>query len=174
MEGVELLELNKKYSDDRGYFMELYKQSSWPEKAQTNGSFSYTNTVRGLHYQLGEFAQTKYVQVFWGKIIDVVLDIRPNSKTFGKLFQIELTPGSGVLKIDSKLAHGFWALEPSVVIYHCDKEYSPSNEGCINPLSEGLGFPWLQSNNLIISEKDMKGQYWRSYEDSISFINSNN
>lgn len=167
MKGVELMELNRLFEDERGFFMELYKSSTWPEMKQVNSSFSQKNVVRGFHYQKGEFAQQKTVQVLSGKILDVVLDIRPNSPTFGSIYKIELTPGTGVLKIDSDLAHGFWALEPSFVVYHCDKEYAPQFEGCINPMSEGLDIPWLHQSDLIISDKDKKGLTWRDYENSV-------
>lgn len=167
MKGVELVKLNRLFPDERGFFIEIFKASTWPEMKQVNSSFSHTNVVRGFHYQKGEHAQQKTVQVLSGKILDVVLDIRPGSPTFGEIYKIELTAGNGALKIDSDLAHGFWALEPSIVVYHCDKEYAPQFEGCINPMSEGLDIPWLHQSDLIISEKDKNGQTWREYETSV-------
>jgi dTDP-4-dehydrorhamnose 3,5-epimerase len=163
IDGVELLTLNKVIPDSRGFFMEVFKESTWPEIKQSNVSFSKAGVVRGLHYQKGEHAQGKIVQVLHGKIIDVILDIRVGSPTFGTLVAIELTPGNGVVKIHPDLAHGFWAVEDSTVMYHCTKEWAPSFEGCINPMSEGLETPWLHETNLIISDKDRQGQTWRDY-----------
>jgi dTDP-4-dehydrorhamnose 3,5-epimerase len=160
---IELLSLNKMIPDSRGFFMEVYKESTWPENKQTNVSFSKAGVVRGLHYQKGKHAQQKIVQVLQGRIIDVILDIRVGSPTFGNLVAIELTPGSGAVKIHQDLAHGFWAVEDSIVMYHCSKEWAPSYEGCINPQSEGLETPWLHETNLIISDKDKQGQAWRLY-----------
>ncbi len=168
MKGVELIKLNRLFEDSRGYFMELFKSSTWPVTMQVNSSYSHKNVVRGFHYQVGEHAQQKVVQVLSGRIIDVVLDIRPNSSTFGKIYKIELTPGNGALKIDSDLAHGFWALEPSYVVYHCDKEYAPQFEGSINPMSEGLDIPWLHQKDLVISDKDMQSLSWRDFNESIT------
>lgn len=168
MKGVELLKLNRRFDDARGYFIEVYKQDEWPSMVQSNCSFSSPNVVRGLHYQKGENAQGKIVQVVSGRIVDVILDIRPGSDTFGQVVTYELTPGSGVVTIDPLLAHGFWALEPSVVLYHCTKKYAPSFEGSINPLSEGLSLPWLHlADSLIISDKDRAATKWRDYETSL-------
>lgn len=168
IDGVELFTLNKAFHDNRGYFIEVFKESTWPNRpVQSNASYSKRNVVRGLHYQLGEHAQEKWVQVLSGRIIDVILDIREGSPTFGTVDQIELTPGSGIVKIHKNLAHGFWALEESVILYHCSSEYKPSHEGGINPLSPGLDLPWLQEQDLIVSEKDLKSQEWRDYEKNV-------
>lgn len=162
--GVELVQdLNRQFSDNRGYFLETFKAGKWPDMVQTNVSYSHANVVRGLHYQLNPEAQGKIVQVVAGRILDVVVDIRSESPTFGRVETYELTPGSGVLIIDKNCAHGFYTLEPSVVMYHCTKEYSPGLERSINPLSEGLYLPWTGKQDLVVSDKDLKAPTWREY-----------
>lgn len=174
MQGVVVRQdLNRKFEDNRGFFIEVFKTGTWADKVQSNASYSHANVVRGFHYQLDPQAQGKIVQVLSGKILDVILDIRPGSPTFGQIYSVELTPGSGVVEIDPYLAHGFWALEPSLVLYHCTNVWNPKLERCINPMSEGLDLPWLHQDHLIISDKDKDGQQWRDYVKSINDLNNN-
>lgn len=169
--GIEFLELNKVYPDNRGFFLEVFKNSTWPDMKQSNMSFSNKGVVRGLHYQVGEHAQQKIVQCVQGKILDVILDIRPSSPTFGMVETVELTPGNGAVSIHQDLAHGFWALEDSLVLYHCSKEYAPDFEGGINPNSKHIDLPWYNESDLIISDKDQSSPYWRSYVEKLNNIN---
>lgn len=140
--------------------MEIFKESKLaelglPKLKQVNTSFSKKNVVRGLHYQTGETAQGKLVQCLSGNIIDVVVDIDPASPTYKKVEVFRLIPGQGAVYAPPNVAHGFWALEDSVLLYACTEEYSPGSEGGINPFDRTLELPWLKEQEaFIISEKD--------------------
>jgi len=125
------------YPDPRGFCSEVYKKSSipgFPDFPQYNLSFSKRGVIRGLHYQIVPKEQGKIVFVPKGKIFDVALDIRKSSKTFGKYVYAELNDeNKQILWIPPGFAHGFQALEDSIVIYFVThNEYSPMHERCIN------------------------------------------
>lgn len=163
IDGVKFIEkFTKKHPDQRGFFMEIFKDSrlkqlGLPSMKQINTSFSKKNVIRGLHFQTGEHAQGKLVQCLSGNILDVVVDINPDSPTFKKVNTFRLVPGQGAVYVPPHLAHGFWALEDSVLLYACTEEYAPGSEGGINPLDRKLDLPWLEKQeSFIISEKDRK------------------
>lgn len=146
-----LLITYQRFPDERGYFAELYKSSSLPflEVRQVNMSFSRKGVVRGLHYQLKPFEQGKLVTVLQGRILDLALDIRLGSPTYGKFVTREITPGL-MLWVPPGFAHGFQALEESTVVYFTSKEYSPAHERCVHYLDLGIRWPL----DAIVNRKD--------------------
>jgi len=150
------------YPDDRGIFREWFKpevlkQIGVPvfEVRQANTSISKKGVIRGIHYSPELGGQTKLVTCTSGSVLDVIVDLRPNSKTYGSHLEIELSQNLGkCIYVASGLGHGFQALEEnSVVTYLLDKEYSPNNEFGINPVDPDLDIKWPLSD-FHISEKD--------------------
>ena len=155
----------KIFADERGYFMETYRQS-WMESLkdfsgefiQDNQSFSYYGTIRGLHFQEGEHEQAKLVRVLQGTILDVVVDIRKESPTYGHHVAIELSAeNKQQLWIPKGFAHGFSVLsETAEVSYKCDAYYNKEAESGIHPLDETLNIDWqIPIDKQRISEKDL-------------------
>ena len=150
-------------SDDRGVFLESFKGSVFQETVghpfdlqQMNISVSKIGTVRGIHFADVPPGQAKYVQCLHGRILDVVVDIRIGSPTFGHWDSIELDSEArqGVY-ISEGLGHAFCALsELATVGYLCSNPYAPSREHGINPLDRELGISWPISADLVMSEKD--------------------
>jgi dTDP-4-dehydrorhamnose 3,5-epimerase len=152
------------YTDSRGYFFESYNQVAFQNAGisfnpvQDNESKSTKGVIRGLHYQLNPFPQSKLIRVALGKIFDVVLDIRKDSLTFGKWFGIELdSEFKDQLLIPSGFAHGFSVLsETAIIQYKCDNVYNAQYERGINVNDPGLDIYWkLGSAAQVISEKDL-------------------
>ena len=151
----------KPFKDSRGFFTEFYKESEFATAGitqkfhQENISFSKKGVLRGMHYQLKPYGQGKLVSVVQGKILDVAVDIRRNSQTFGKYFKIELS-GENMksLWIPEGFAHGFAALEDSYVIYKTTSEYSASHERGIAWNDPEISIEWPDGDH-ILSEKDM-------------------
>lgn len=150
-------------SDDRGVFLESFKESVFVETTgrrfdlkQMNISVSRSGTVRGVHFADVPPGQAKYVQCFEGRILDVVLDIRVGSPTFGQWDAIELDADSHeALFIAEGLGHAFCALTESVTVgYLCSEPYTPTREHGINPLDEDLSLPWPDTLDLTLSAKD--------------------
>jgi dTDP-4-dehydrorhamnose 3,5-epimerase len=163
IEGVWLAE-SPVWSDDRGFFREWFKTEDINKASgrnfiveQANISSSIKGTLRGIHYSLAEKGQAKWVTCVSGLIKDVIVDIRPNSKTFGKWIEVVLsgTSGNAVL-IGEGLGHGFISLaDISTVAYLVSSPFSPSEEFEINPLDQAIGIDWgLPLSELKISEKD--------------------
>jgi dTDP-4-dehydrorhamnose 3,5-epimerase len=153
------------YKDSRGYFFESYNQSVLKNEGiqfnpvQDNESRSVRGVIRGLHYQLDPAAQAKLIRVIEGRILDVVLDLRKGSPTFGKVFSKELdSENKDQLLVPRGLAHGFSVLSDIAVIqYKCDNVYSPQNERGISVNDPELGIDWkISGSDKIISEKDSK------------------
>lgn len=153
----------KVFGDERGYFFESYNQKNLSEHGldyifvQDNQSYSAYGTLRGLHFQKGEFAQTKLIRVLSGKILDVVVDMRPESKTFKQYYSIELSSENFLqLLVPKGFAHGFVVLSDNASIsYKCDAFYSPENEGGVHYADPSLNIDWkVHSDHLILSEKD--------------------
>lgn len=152
----------KIHPDNRGWFIELYKSSPFQnfsgnvQFVQDNLSFSNKHVLRGLHLQIGNSAQAKLVTVLKGRVLDVVVDLRTGSPTFGKHYKLELNETlKNLLFVPAGFAHGFSALEDSLFLYKCSNEYDPNNETGIIWNDPTLNINW---NNPapIISEKDMK------------------
>jgi dTDP-4-dehydrorhamnose 3,5-epimerase len=160
-EGVFIIK-PKVFLDKRGYFMETYKKKEYDflkvNFVQDNLSKSKKNVLRGLHFQKPPFAQDKLVSVVKGAVLDVIVDLRKNQKTFGKYFAVKLSAkNKKQLFIPKGFAHGFVSLKKGTIFtYKCSNVYHAYSEVSINPLDEKLNINW-QVKNLIISEKDKKG-----------------
>ena len=149
--------------DERGVFLESFKESVFVESvghslnlAQMNISVSRAGTVRGVHFADVPPGQAKYVQCFSGKILDIVVDIRVGSPTFGQYEAIELDADSrSGLYISVGLGHAFCALSDSATVgYLCSEGYSPEREHGIHPLDLDLALPWPQGEHSVLSPKD--------------------
>jgi dTDP-4-dehydrorhamnose 3,5-epimerase len=157
------------FKDNRGYFFETYNKTKFKEVGleydfiQDNISLSSFGTIRGLHYQKKEYAQAKLVSVFNGRVLDVVVDIRKNSRTFGKSFAVELSSENHKqLLIPRGLAHGFSVLsETAEFHYKCDNSWNKLSEGGIRFDDPHLAVDWkIQATNIVVSEKDMSLPFW--------------
>ncbi len=152
------------FEDERGYFFEAYNKKKFEDLGiyidfvQDNQSFSKKGTLRGLHYQNPPFAQTKLVRVLQGEIIDVAVDLRKHSPTFGKHFSVLLSSeNKKQLLIPQGFAHGFSVLsETAVVFYKCDQYYNKESEGGIRYDDSTLNIDWgMDLKDTIVSEKDI-------------------
>ena len=166
IEGVWVI-IPQKFGDKRGYFMETWKQEEFDKYipgisfVQDNESRSSFGVLRGLHYQRDEWSQAKLVRVTQGKVIDVIVDLRAGSKTFGQHFAIELSEeNSKQLWIPRGFAHGFVVLSESATFqYKVDNVYNPESEGSLLFNDPELGIDWqVRSEQLNLSEKDLKGK----------------
>lgn len=162
LEGVVILE-PRLFKDDRGYFFESFSQREFDEKVrpvkfvQDNESKSVYGVLRGLHFQKPPFAQSKLVRVIQGAVLDVAVDIRVGSPTYGKHVAVELTAENHrQLFIPRGFAHGFSVLTDEVVFqYKCDNFYAPQSEGAIAWNDPALGIDWrIPEASVILSEKD--------------------
>ena len=151
------------FEDDRGYFFESYnearfnRQGIFVQWVQDNQSSSQGGVIRGLHYQLPPFAQTKLVRVLKGKILDVAVDIRKGSPTFGKSVSIVLSAkNKKQLLIPKGFAHGFSVLSDKAdVFYKCDTYYNKESEAGILFNDKDLNIDWgVPDDMIIVSEKD--------------------
>lgn len=150
-------------ADSRGYFFESYNESVFQQQGlnirfvQDNQSFSTYGVIRGLHYQLEPYAQVKLVRVLQGIILDVAVDIRKGSPTYGKVFSIELSAeNKKQLLIPKGFAHGFSVLSQTAeIMYKCSTLYNKESEGGIIYNDPGLNIDWkLPADKMIISDKD--------------------
>ncbi len=163
LEGCFILE-PKIIEDERGYFMESFNESYFQKAlhldihfVQDNQSFSSKGVLRGLHYQVGDFAQAKLIRVLSGEILDVAIDIRPNSKTYGEyISEVLSSENQKQIFIPSGFAHGFKVLSKTATIfYKCDKLYNKASEGGIIYNDSTLNIDWGEEiTNCIISDKD--------------------
>lgn len=149
------------FKDQRGWFLELYKEKQFKELSpginyvQDNLSFSAKGVIRGLHLQLPPFQQAKAVAVIQGKVLDVVVDLRKGSSTFGKVYCSEISSDNHkMLLIPEGFAHGFSALEDSYFHYKCSSVYSPQHQTGIRWNDPQLEIDWKVSNP-VLSEKDL-------------------
>ena len=152
------------YKDERGYFSETYNSKDFRESlgfdikfVQDNESMSSKGVLRGLHYQIGEYAQAKLVRVIRGSVLDVVVDLRKDSKTFGKHFSMELSEENKIqLYVPRGFAHGFLVLENETVFsYKCDNFYNKDAEAGIAYNDKNLAIDWgLDNRKITLSEKD--------------------
>jgi dTDP-4-dehydrorhamnose 3,5-epimerase len=164
LEGCFIIE-PKIINDERGYFMESFNENTFQKgtgKAvhfvQDNQSFSTKGVLRGLHYQTGEHAQAKLVRVLQGEVLDVVVDIRPNSSTFGEYVSVLLTGENKTqFFVPRGFAHGFLVLsETATFFYKCDNFYNKESEGGLLYNDKSVNIDWqFPLENLIISEKDL-------------------
>lgn len=163
LEGVYILQPIV-HKDSRGYFFESYNQQNFnklgisAEFVQDNEAKSVYGVVRGLHFQVGEFAQAKLVRVTQGKVLDVIVDLRKGSKTFGMHIEVILSSlNQKQIFIPKGLAHGYSVLSKTAVFnYKCDHYYSAINESGIHPLDPTLNIDWkIDRSEMILSNKDL-------------------
>ena len=164
IEGVYLLK-PKVFGDARGYFVETWKQADFDEHVgkvtfiQDNESKSSRGVLRGLHYQKGEWSQAKLVRVIKGRVLDVAVDIRKSSPTFGQHVMAELSDeNKHQLFIPRGFAHGFLVLsDEAIFTYKVDNVYAPQAEAGIRWNDPALGIEWpIDSAEVLTSEKDLK------------------
>lgn len=161
------------FGDSRGSFLLEFNKEEFKEKTGFNNEFVLGNqsisqygTIRGLHLQKGKFAQAKLVRVVKGKILDVVVDARKDSETYGKVFTLEL---SGInnkqVFVPKGFLHGFSVLEDhTIVSYKCDNYYNPDSEAGVIFNDKDLNIDWkLGSDEIILSEKDAKLKTFKDF-----------
>lgn len=154
------------FKDERGYFFESWKQSDFEQNIgkvnfiQDNESKSSYGVLRGLHYQKGEYSQAKLVRVIKGRVLDVAVDLRKSSPTFGKHVAVELSEDNKrQFFIPRRFAHGFLVLsQEAVFTYKVDNVYSPQHEASILFNDPDLGIEWpVAASEILTSDKDLKG-----------------
>ena len=158
-----MLLVPKKFGDQRGYFSETYSEKSFEAACgpmrfiQDNQAFSQdTGTMRGLHFQIPPMAQSKLIRVLKGAILDVAVDLRQSSKTFGHHVSVQLSAQNWAqLLIPAGFAHGYFTLEPDTeVFYKVDQFYSPDHEKGLAWDDPDLAIAWPQMDNAVLSDKD--------------------
>ncbi|XTB62283.1 dTDP-4-dehydrorhamnose 3,5-epimerase [Fusobacterium nucleatum subsp. nucleatum ATCC 23726] len=166
------------FEDIRGCFFESYNYNTFKEIGienvfvQDNHSKSLKGVLRGIHFQKGEYSQAKLVRVLKGTILDIAIDLRENSETFGKYFAVELgEKNRKMLFIPKSFAHGFLTLEDNTeIFYKCDNFYNLQNEAGIIWNDRDLNIDWnfkkynINENELIISEKDKRNISFKEYK----------
>ena len=166
------------FEDSRGFFLESYNYNDFKEIGienifvQDNHSKSLKEVLRGLHFQKGEYSQAKLVRVLKGAVLDIAIDLRENSETFGKYFAVELNEkNKKMFFIPRGFAHGFLTLEDDTeFFYKCDNFYNPQSEAGIIWNDGDLNIDWnfkkygINEKELIISEKDKKNISFKEYK----------
>lgn len=174
IDGVWVIE-PKVFTDARGYFMESFKEEEFCRQignvhfVQDNESKSSYGVLRGLHYQKGEYSQAKLVRVLKGRVLDVAVDLRRSSSTFGKYISVELSDeNKRQFFIPRGFAHGFLVLsEDAVFTYKVDNAYAPHAEASIRYDDKTIGIDWpLSEELLLLSDKDKKAV---AFNDAIYF-----
>lgn len=165
------------FGDDRGDFFESFNQKLFAEKTgldihfvQDNQSKSDRGVLRGLHFQTGEYAQAKLVRVIKGKVLDVVVDLRQSSLTYGQKFSVILSEENNKqLFVPRGFAHGFSVLEDNTIFsYKCDNYYNKASEGGIMYNDKELDINWmLKQEEVILSEKDQRLQTFKSLRNEV-------
>lgn len=168
---------DKVFRDERGYFFESFNKQRFAQLTglhvdfvQDNQSRSEYGVLRGLHFQKGEYAQAKLVRVLEGSVLDVAVDIRKNSPTFGQSYSVELTEDSATqLFIPRGFAHGFVVLsETATFFYKCDNYYNKESEGGIAYNDPDLAIDWkVDAVSIILSEKDKTHPGLKQIENSL-------
>lgn len=162
IEGVVIIEPTV-FGDNRGYFFESWSQKDFDEQVrpikfvQDNESKSRYGVLRGLHFQKGKYSQSKLVRVVQGRVLDVAVDVRRGSPTFGKYVAVELSADNHrQFFIPRGFAHGFVVLSDEAVFqYKCDNLYAPQEEGAIAWNDPGIGIIWgIPAEKVVLSEKD--------------------
>jgi dTDP-4-dehydrorhamnose 3,5-epimerase len=162
--GLQLIDL-KSFSDDRGNLLPIslealssdFRSSNF---SQINIATSFQGVIRGMHWQNDPYEQGKLIKVLSGSVLDIAVDIRPNSSTFGKFCSVKLEEGDEkAFWIPPGFAHGFQTLsDQSKVMYLVDAPFNLSFSDGIFPLDEELSLPWVKSFDLVLSEKDQSAQ----------------
>lgn len=165
------------FEDDRGHFFESYNQAKLtkalgytPNFIQDNQSKSQYGVVRGLHMQTGEYAQAKLVRVVEGSVIDVVVDVRKDSQTFGQYFSVMLSAeNKKQLFIPRGFLHGFSVISDSAIfLYKCDNAYNKASEDGVYPLDTEIGIDWkISVDTAVLSEKDTQLRSFSEFKHSL-------
>ena len=172
IDGVVIIE-PRLFKDDRGYFFESFSQREFDEKVghvefvQDNESMSSYGVMRGLHFQRPPYTQSKLVRCVRGVVLDVAVDIRKGSPTYGKHVAVELTEDNHrQFFIPKGFAHGFAVLSDTAVFqYKCDNFYHPEADGGISILDDSLGIDWrIPTDKALLSEKDTKHPLLKDFE----------
>ena len=172
IDGVVIIE-PKVFGDTRGYFFESFNQRKFEEKVrkinfvQDNESMSSYGVMRGLHFQLPPFTQSKLVRCVKGAVLDVVVDIRKGSPTYGQHVAVELTEDNHrQFFVPRGFAHGFAVLsETAVFQYKCDNFYAPQADGGISIVDKSLGIDWkIPVEKALLSEKDTKYECLKDFD----------
>lgn len=162
IDGVWIIE-PRVFNDARGYFMEAFKEEEFRSNignvhfVQDNESKSSFGVLRGLHYQKGEYSQAKLVRVIKGKVLDIAVDLRRSSPTFGRYVSVELSEeNKRQFFIPRGFAHGFLVLsEEAIFTYKVDNGYAPQAEASIRYNDETVGIDWpIEASKLLLSDKD--------------------
>ncbi len=168
----------KIFSDERGYFFESFNSKTFEENGitrnfvQDNQAFSSCGILRGLHYQLNPHAQAKLVRVMQGEVLDVVVDLREGSPTYGKQYSILLSAeNQRQLYVPRGFAHGYAVLSPTALFfYKCDNFYNKSAEGGIAYNDSALNIDWkIPADKIILSEKDKMNKPFSTAEKNFVF-----
>ncbi len=177
IEGVWVIE-PKRFDDARGYFSETFKLEEFTANVgdvkfvQDNESYSSRGVLRGLHFQKGEFSQAKLVRVSQGTVLDVAVDLRKDSPTFGEHVAVELSHENGrQLFIPRGFAHGFVVLSDTAQFqYKVDNVYAPQSEATLRFDDPRLGIDWrIAPEDMLLSEKDMRGYSLDEVAEKFSF-----
>lgn len=178
IDGVVIIE-PRIFEDARGYFFESFSQREFDEKVgrvrfvQDNESKSSFGVMRGLHFQLPPFTQSKLVRCVVGHVLDVAVDVRKGSPTYGQHVAVELTEDNHrQIFISRGFAHGFAVLsETAVFQYKCDEFYHPEAEGGISLIDDSLGIDWrIPADQAILSEKDTRHPLLRDFASPFDFL----
>ena len=177
LDGVVVIE-PRLFEDARGYFFESFSQREFDEKVgkvvfvQDNENKSSFGVMRGLHFQRSPFTQSKLVRCVKGAVLDVAVDIRKGSPTYGQHVAVELTEDNHrQIFIPKGFAHGFAVLsETAVFQYKCDEFYHPEADGGISILDDSLGIDWrIPMEKAILSEKDTKHALLKDFESPFNY-----
>lgn len=171
IDGVVIIE-PRIFEDSRGYFFESFSQREFDEKVrpinfvQDNESKSSYGVMRGLHFQCPPYTQSKLVRCVKGAVLDVAVDIRKGSPTYGQHVAVELTEDNHrQFFVPRGFAHGFAVLsETAVFQYKCDEFYHPEADGGISIVDDSLGIDWLLKDKAILSEKDTKHPLLKDFD----------
>lgn len=179
IEGLLIIEPTV-FGDSRGYFFESFSQREFEEKVrkinfvQDNESMSSYGVMRGLHFQRPPFSQSKLVRCVKGKVLDVAVDIRKGSPTYGQHVTVELTEDNHrQFFVPRGFAHGFAVLSQTAVFqYKCDNFYAPQADGGINIKDETLGIDWqIPMDRAILSDKDLKHPNLADFDSPFEYNN---
>lgn len=177
IDGVVIIE-PRVFEDARGYFFESFSQREFEEKVrpinfvQDNESMSSYGVMRGLHFQRPPFTQSKLVRCVKGKVLDVAVDIRKGSPTYGKYVAVELSEENHrQFFVPRGFAHGFAVLSDVAVFqYKCDNFYAPSADGGISIVDDSLGIDWrIPTSEAILSEKDMRHELLKDFDSPFDY-----
>jgi dTDP-4-dehydrorhamnose 3,5-epimerase len=177
IEGVVIIE-PRVFRDERGYFFESFSQREFDKKVrpiqfvQDNESMSSYGVMRGLHFQRPPFTQSKLVRCVKGAVLDVAVDIRKESPTYGRHVAVELTEENHrQFFVPRGFAHGFAVLsETAVFQYKCDNFYAPQADGGISIKDDSLGIDWrIPTDNAILSEKDLKHALLKDFDSPFDY-----